>query len=163
MRPNFTSTENPTSKSRTTSSPKAFLSNPSTTARSVEIKQTKNTEKRVKEIGDSNLYSSKRSNSELKTLSSLLNQTLDFFKENSQGNHRDGIKPAAEDIPDKAITPSEPELISVNIWNNVGGKLILSGKKPMLRETFQKIRREQNKTNKFVSLPRLIENKFVFK
>ena len=104
-------------------------------------------ENRVKEIQDVPPYSMKMNNvnnKDFKTLSTLLNQTLDFLI-NRDNNDKDHTKPQEVVIPHKEVIIPEPELINVNILNNVGGKLRLTGKKPMLKETFQKIRIEQNK------------------
>ena len=104
----------------------------------------------------------KVNNKDFKTLSTLLNKTLNFLR--NQDNHdNDHTKPQGTVKPHKEVIIPEAELINVNIWNNVGGKLRLTGKKPMLKETFQKIRKEQNKSNKFLSIPNWNHQQFIFR
>ena len=39
---------------------------------------------------------------------------------------------------------SEPEIIFVNVWKNVDGKLKLAGQKPMLKEKFDEMQRKKD-------------------
>ena len=118
-------------------------------------------ESKMKKKNKTEYIDNEHIDSEYEALSMLLNQTLHILKEK---HNEDKFEKVQKEVStNKPTTIPKPEVIDVNIWNNIKGKLNLRGTKPMLKETFKKIRMEQNKTNKFVSVPKLNRNRFQFR
>ena len=83
--------------------------------------------------------SSNKDNLEFQTLVAQLNSTLEQLKRQEEEKRRNKRRGTQKPIIKEEIEDEGPELIYVNIWNNVGGKLKLTGQKPMLKESFDKM------------------------
>ena len=102
--------------------------------------------------------SSSEDTAKFKTLVTQLNKTLEFLRvkgeENSDGFQLPKIQ-RHTNKPEEEEVDKEPEIIYVNIWNNVDGKLKLTGQKPIRKETFDKMLKKKD----FSSLVRPTESR----
>ena len=88
--------------------------------------------------------SSNRDNMEFQTLVAQLNSTLEQLKRQEEEKRRNKRRGTQKPTVKEAIEEEGPELIYVNIWNNVGGKLKLTGQKPMLKESFDEMQSKKD-------------------
>ena len=90
------------------------------------------------------------------TLFNKLNKTLQILKKREKEN-REKINDLAklnslEFIKEDNLVPDfEEEVILVNIWNNVDGKLSLKEKKPLSKKEFEEMEKTQDFSGLFLS------------
>ena len=78
------------------------------------------------------------------SLNDQLSQALDIIRrqEEEQRNKAEQTIDTSKNID--YDVKSEPEMIFVNVWKNVDGKLKLAGQNPMLKETFDEMQRKKD-------------------
>ena len=88
--------------------------------------------------------SSNKDTLEFQTLVAQLNSTLEQLKRQEEEKRRNKRRGTQKPNIKEEIEDEGPELIYVNIWNNVGGKLKLAGQKPMLKESFDEMQSKKD-------------------
>ena len=106
-----------------------------------------NTDREVTSLKTGTAY---EDNLEFQNLVAQLNSTLERLRtEEEDRQRRQRLRESqASQTHQQAEQDEGPELIYVNIWNNVEGKLQLAGQKPMTKDTFN----EMQSKNDFSSL-----------
>ena len=114
--------------------------------RTAEVPTDDNVESNFPKISTSlKTGSSNKDNLEFQTLVAQLNSTLEQLKRQEEEKRRNKRRGTPKPVMREEETEDEgPELIYVNIWNNVGGKLKLTGQKPMLKESFDEMQSKKD-------------------
>ena len=97
--------------------------------------------------------SSNKDTLEFQTLVAQLNATLEQLQRQEEEKRRNKRRGTQKPIIKEETGGEGPELIYVNIWNNVGGKLKLAGQKPMLKESFDEMQSKKDFSSLLNSSP----------
>ena len=112
---------------------------PSTNVKALPEATTPSRVKDIHEEVTSLKTGSFKDNQEFQSLVAQLNSTLERLREQEEERRRRQQEVGRPPVVQQEADDEGPELIYVNIWNNVGGKLQLTGQKPMLRESFEEM------------------------